>query len=73
MIIHKGLNLLVFTSVCAFSQAYAQENQRPLQNLFQQARTQTDIEEEGMPGFLMRGNVRAWTKGQVSSGLDYGR
>src|SRR5260221_11986088 len=55
----------------ALPNAIVQNDQVSQMNIFEKTRDLSDIKAKGMPGFLIRGDVRAWAKKDtIISGKD---
>jgi TonB family protein len=55
--------ILLFVIPCA----RAQDDQQTLRNVFEKAREHSNIKAKGMPGFVLRGDVRIWVKKDTAS------
>ena len=51
--------------------ARAQDDQQTLRNVFERAREHSDIKAKGMPGFVLRGDVRIWVKKDTATDGKY--
>lgn len=62
-----GASILLF----ALPHAGAQDDQLAFRNLFEKAREHSDVNAKGMPGFVLRGDVRIWVKKDAANNGKY--